>query len=62
MIVDLEREVKVDVGTLSSVADFSPYEGYPVRGWPAVTVTGGQVVGETGAVVAEHPRGRDLPR
>jgi dihydroorotase-like cyclic amidohydrolase len=62
VVVDLDREVEVDLRTLNSVVDFSPYEGYSARGWPALTVAGGEVVYEKGEVVAERPRGRYLPR
>jgi dihydropyrimidinase len=62
VIVDLDRQVKVDLGTLNSVVDFSPYEGYVAHGWAATTVAGGEVVYCDGEVVAERPRGRYLPR
>jgi dihydroorotase-like cyclic amidohydrolase len=62
VIVDLDREVKVDLRTLNSVVDFSPYEGWVARGWAATTIAGGQVVYEKGEVVAERPRGRYLAR
>ena len=60
VIVDTDREVKVDLPTLQSVADFSPYEGYVARGWPATTIVGGQVVYDAGEIVADRPRGRYL--
>jgi dihydroorotase-like cyclic amidohydrolase len=60
VIVDLAREVTVDRRALHSVADVSPYEGLTFRGWPEVTVKGGEVVYETGEIVAERPRGRML--
>jgi dihydroorotase-like cyclic amidohydrolase len=62
VIVDLDREVKVDLGTLNSVVDFSPYEGWVARGWADTTIAGGQVVYDKGEVVAERPRGRYLAR
>jgi dihydroorotase-like cyclic amidohydrolase len=62
VIVDLDRQVKVDLATLNSVVDFSPYEGYLAHGWAATTVAGGEVVYHGGEVVAERPRGRYLPR
>jgi dihydroorotase-like cyclic amidohydrolase len=60
VIVDLEREVKVDLPALNSAVDFSPYEGYVARGWAATTVAAGQVVYEGGEVVAGRTRGRYL--
>ncbi len=62
VILDLDRQVKVDLAALGSVIDFSPYEGYLAHGWAATTVAGGEVVYHDGAVVAERPRGRYLPR
>ena len=60
VIVDLDREAKVDLPTLHSVVDFTPYEGYVARGWAATTIAGGQVVYDGGEVVAERARGRYL--
>ena len=60
VIVDLDREVTVDLATLNSVVDFSPYEGWGARGWADVTIAGGQVVYEHGEIVAERARGRYL--
>lgn len=60
VIVDTEREVKVDLPALNSVADFSPYEGYVARGWAATTIAGGQVVYDGGEVVAGRARGKYL--
>jgi dihydroorotase-like cyclic amidohydrolase len=62
VIVDPDREVKVDLATLNSVVDFSPYEGYVARGWAATTVAGGEILYDGGEIVAERPRGRYLPR
>lgn len=60
VIVDTEREVKVDLSTLNSVVDFSPYEGYVAWGWAATTIAGGQVVYDAAEVVADRARGRYL--
>ena len=60
VIVDPDREVRVNVGTLHSVADFTPYDGYVARGWADMTIAGGEIVYEKGDVVAERPRGRVL--
>ena len=62
VVVDLDRDVKVDVAALNSAIDFSPYAGYAARGWAATTVAGGEMVYHDGEVVAERPRGRYLPR
>jgi dihydroorotase-like cyclic amidohydrolase len=62
VIVDPDRGVKVDLRTLNSVSDFSPYEGYAARGWADTTIAGGRVVYEKGEVVAERAGGRYLAR
>ena len=54
-------EPKIDLATLNSVADFSPYEGYRAHGWAATTVAGGEVVYDGGEVLGRR-RGRYLPR
>jgi dihydroorotase-like cyclic amidohydrolase len=60
VIVDPEREVRVDLGALHSVSDFSPYEGYLAHGWADMTIAGGEIVYDKGDVVAEKARGRVL--
>jgi dihydroorotase-like cyclic amidohydrolase len=62
VIVDPDREVKVDLPALNSAVDFSPYEGYVARGWAATTIAGGRVVYDAGEVVADGACGRYLPR
>jgi dihydropyrimidinase len=62
VVVDLDREVKVDLRALNSVVDFSPYEGFRALGWAETTIAGGEIVYDRGEVVAERPRGRFLPR
>lgn len=62
VVVDLDREVRVDLRALNSVSDFSPYDGAVVRGWPALTIAGGEAVYEKGEVVAARPRGRAIAR
>ena len=62
VVVDPDREVKVDLTALNSVVDFSPYEGYLAHGWAATTVAGGEVVYDGGEIVTGRRRGRYLPR
>jgi dihydroorotase-like cyclic amidohydrolase len=62
VVVDPDRQVKVDLAALHSVIDFSPYEGYVAHGWAATTIAGGEVVYDGGEIVVERPRGRYLPR
>jgi dihydropyrimidinase len=62
MVLDLKKKVRVTAKRLNSHADYSPYEGFESRGWPAVTIAGGEVVQEN-LVLTETARwGRYLRR
>ena len=52
----------IDGASMQSRADYSPYDGWSVSGWPRFTVSRGDVVVESGDVVAEPGRGRLAPR
>lgn len=43
-VVDLDREETVTAAGLHSRADFSPYEGWSLRGWPVMTMCRGRWV------------------
>jgi dihydroorotase-like cyclic amidohydrolase len=62
MVVDLDRRVRVTAGRLQSHADYSPYEGFLSQGWPVITVAGGEVIQEDGAVSPTRRRGNYLRR
>ncbi len=44
------------------VSDYSPWEGWDVRGWPVTTVLRGTVLVEDGRLVATNRGGRLVPR
>ncbi len=52
----------VDGAAMYTRADYSPYDGLQVTGWPRFTVSGGEVVVEDGEVCVEPGRGRLLLR
>jgi dihydropyrimidinase len=56
-----ERRV-VDGASMHSAAGWSPYDGWEVQGWPALTLSRGEVVARGGDVLAEPGRGRLVPR
>jgi dihydropyrimidinase len=41
--------------------DFTPYEGFKVKGWPVVTISRGEVVCRDGTPLGRKGRGRFLP-
>jgi len=56
-LLDPLKRRKVDAKRLHSAADFDPFEGREVTGWPVLTVSRGEVVFEDGAVRAASGRG-----
>ena len=64
-VVDPALTRTVDPATLESYADYSPFEGMALTGWPVATYVRGRCVMRDGAVLAdarEHPAGRYLFR
>jgi dihydropyrimidinase len=64
-IVDPALERTVDPTSLESFADYSPYEGMTLKGWPVATFVRGVEVMRDGVVARnarEHPQGRYLFR
>jgi dihydropyrimidinase len=51
VLVDLGAARPVAPGRLGSAADFSPWEGWTLRGWPVLTLLRGRVVMEGGRAV-----------
>jgi dihydropyrimidinase len=47
-IWDPQRHVKITAGDLHHGADYTPYEGFEVTGWPVATIVRGQVVVDHG--------------
>jgi dihydropyrimidinase len=44
------------------VSDYSPWEGWPIAGWPVVTILRGRVLTERGRLSDGPPAGRLVPR
>lgn len=62
LIVDLAKRVKFKPDILPSVADFSPYEGMDLTGWPQLTMVRGNIIVEDGQVVGEPGIGDYIER
>jgi dihydropyrimidinase len=52
----------VDANVMETNADYSPYEGWEVTGWPVVTISRGDIIYRNGKVVAEPGRGKLVHR
>jgi dihydroorotase-like cyclic amidohydrolase len=50
-IVDPDLTRTVDAAELRSFADYSPYEGEQLKGWPVRTMLRGRVIAEDGKIV-----------
>ncbi|HXV32859.1 MAG TPA: amidohydrolase family protein [Gaiellaceae bacterium] len=57
---DAERVIALE--DLHHESDYSPWEGWAVRGWPVATVLRGKVVVEGGELLGDPGDGRWLPR
>lgn len=62
VLVDLDKEVTVTTDILHSHSDFTPYEGLKVKGWPEVTIVGGEIVYQDGDIMKTPRRGNYLRR
>ena len=58
IIVDLEKMQKVDAALFPSSCDYTPYEGWELKGWPVLTMVRGKVVMEDGKVKDSSGWGR----
>jgi dihydropyrimidinase len=59
---DPERRLVLVHGHLRDGADYTPYEGMEITGWPTTTIVRGKVVVEDGEIVATKGHGVYLPR
>ncbi len=62
VIFDPEREVTITAGILHAKADFTPFEGRKVKGWPTTTVVRGTLVVQDGSLVEMPAHGVYLER
>jgi dihydroorotase (multifunctional complex type) len=53
VVVDIKREHKIDASSFHSKANFSPFDGWKVKGKPVKTFVKGQLVMEEGEIVAK---------
>jgi dihydropyrimidinase len=59
---DAEREVTISQSLMHHGADYTPWEGYDVTGWPHATILRGEVVMQEGEILGRRETGRFLPR
>jgi dihydropyrimidinase len=59
---DPDARWTITLDELHHDGDYSPWEGWEVKGWPATTILRGSVVVEDGTLNAEPGFGRFVPR
>jgi len=62
VLFDPERERIVTPAALHNNADYSPYEGMRVRGWPVTTLVRGRIVMQQDQLLVEKGWGEYVPR
>jgi len=62
VVFDPAAELAVSPATLHEKADWTLYEGLTITGWPAVTISRGEVIVQDGEFLAEPGRGQFVKR
>jgi dihydropyrimidinase len=62
VVVDLDETKTVTPELLQGAADYTPYDGREVTGWPTHTVVRGQLAYANGEVVGEKGYGTHIDR
>ena len=62
VIFDPKKEIRIDHSTLATNCDWSPYQGFKVRGFPEYTILRGNVIVEKGSFCGEKGMGHFLER
>lgn len=60
VLFDPEKEFNVTVENLHEKVDYSPYQGFAIKGFPVTTFIKGRKLIETGELLAEGPTGEYL--
>jgi dihydroorotase-like cyclic amidohydrolase len=61
IVFDPNKQQQVNGAAAHSAAGYSLYDGETLTGWPEKTFVRGQLVFDSGAIVAERPAGRHVP-
>jgi len=60
VVFDTQRHLILTHSLLHQDVDYTPYEGFPLQGYPALTLTRGKVVFEKGQFIGQKGTGRFL--
>jgi len=62
VVWDPEKQVELDWQNMQTNCDWSPFQGYKLKGYPAVTLSRGKIVAVDGKFVGEVGHGNFVPR
>ncbi len=62
VLVDLDEERSANGADLGSIADYTPFNGMRLKGWPVWTMLRGRIVAQDGKVTGPPGYGRYLRR
>ncbi|MEG0250669.1 MAG: dihydropyrimidinase [Peptostreptococcus sp.] len=62
VVFDPDKEVTISVDNLHEEVDYTPYEGFKVKGYPVATFSRGELIAEDGKYIGEEGRGLLLKR
>lgn len=62
VVFDLDKEVTISVDNLHENVDYTPYEGFKVKGYPIATFSRGELIAKDGNYVGKEARGKLLRR
>jgi dihydropyrimidinase len=62
VIFDPRKEITISPATLHETAGWTPYEGQKIQGWPAVTLSRGEIIIRDHECIGQAGRGRFISR
>jgi dihydropyrimidinase len=62
VIFDNEHDINIKKSQLNENVDYTPFEGFKLKGYPLVTISRGEVIAESGKYVGEEGRGEFIER
>jgi dihydropyrimidinase len=61
-VLDPNKEVTISKGMLHENVDYTPFEGFKVKGYPVATFSRGELIAENGEFLGEKGRGQFIKR
>lgn len=62
VVFDTEKEATISVNTLHENVDYTPFEGFKVKGYPVATFSRGELIAENGNYIGKEGRGELIKR